>query len=98
MLHDSECRDYLYSTAFSDDFKSLFDHDRQSFDKPEGWLGRNIGQSPLMVDLPDVWNRLKDVYRNELRNLAYRPIPDASEIEMSIRELMEVVRSIHADG
>lgn len=98
LLHDSECRDYLYSTAFSDDFKSLFDHDRQSFDKPEGWLGRNIGQSPLMVDLPDVWNRLKDVYRNELRNLAYRPIPDASEIEMSIRELMEVVRSIHADG
>ena len=97
LLRDGECCDYLYSAAFSDDFRSLFDHDRQSFDKPEGWLGRNIRQSPLMVDWPGVWNRLKDVYRNELPDLAYRPVPDASEIETSIRELMEVVRSNHPD-
>lgn len=97
LLHDEECRSYLYSTAFSNDFKSLFGHDRNTFDKPEGWLERKISQSPLVADLSNVWNGLKDIYQKELRNLAYRPIPDASEIEMSIRELMEVVRSVHAD-
>lgn len=98
LLHNEECRNYLYSRDFSDDFRSLLDHDRQSFDKPEGWQDRNIRQSPLIVNWPDVWNRLKDVYLNELPDLAYRSIPSASEIEMSISELMEVVRSIYADG
>lgn len=98
LLHNGECRNYLHSKDFSDDFRSLLDHDRQSFDKPEGWLDRNIRQSPLIVNWPDVWNRLKNVYLNELPDLAYRSIPGASEIEISISELMEVVRSIYADG
>lgn len=33
------------------DFKSRFEHGRLSIGKPEGWLGRNIGLSPLVQGL-----------------------------------------------
>ena len=35
LLKDEECLTYLHSDAFPEDFRSLLEHDRQSFDKPQ---------------------------------------------------------------
>lgn len=94
LLQDDECSTYLYSGAFTDDFASLLDHDRQSFDKPEGWQIRRLEDSPLMTDLPQVWNDLRNVYLSELPDLAYRPVPEPAVIEDSIRKLMDVLHSV----
>ena len=92
LLKDEECLTYLHSDAFPEDFRSLLEHDRQSFDKPEGWRDRRLEESPLMTDLPQVWGNLQTVYMGELPDLAYRAIPAPSDVEESIRRLMALLR------
>lgn len=93
LLKDEECIEYLISDAFPHDFNSLLDHDRQSFDKPEGWRDRRLEESPLITDLSQVWSILQTVYLNELPDLAYRAIPAPSDVEESIRRLMMLLKS-----
>lgn len=97
LLQDDECRAYLHSGAFLDDFKSLLDHDRQSFDKPEGWRNRRLEQSPLITDLPQVWSSLQEVYLSELPDLAYRTVPDPANVKESISKLMTRLLSVETD-
>lgn len=97
LLQDEECRNYLYSETFIDDFASLLEHDRQSFGKPEGWRDRRLKDSPLMTDLSQVWDGLRSTYLSELPDLAYRPVPEPVAIEGSIRELMKVLHSVRTD-
>lgn len=97
LLRDEACCTYLHSGTFTDDFTSLLDHDRQSFDKPEGWRDRRLTDSPLMTDLPQVWDGLRSIYLSELPDLAYRAVPEPDAIEKSIRELMGVLHSVSAD-
>lgn len=93
LLQDNECREYLYGRAFTEDFQSLLEHDRESFDKPEGWCDRSLKESPLMTDLPKIWRTLQEKYLQELPDLAYRQIPLPETIEKSITELMDVLHS-----
>lgn len=93
LLQDEECSTYLYSGAFTDDFASLLDHDRQSFDKPKGWQNKRLEDSPLMSNLPQIWKDLRNVYLSELPDLAYCPVPEPAAIEDSIRKLMNVLHS-----
>lgn len=93
LLQDNECREYLYGRAFTEDFQSLLEHDRESFDKPEGWCDRSLKESPLMTDLPKIWRTLQEKYLQELPDLAYRQIPLPETIEKSISELMDVLHS-----
>lgn len=97
LLQDEECRTYLSDKTFLDDFISLLAHDKQNFDKPEGWLNKHLKDSPLMTDLSSVWNSLRSVYLNELPDLAYRTVPEPELIEASIRELMDILRSVETD-
>lgn len=92
LLLDEECLAYLHGGAFLDDFKSLLEYDRQSFDKPEGWRNRRLEESPLITDLPQVWGDLQAVYLNELPDLAYRTVPKPTDIEESIHRLMTMLR------
>ena len=87
LLQDNECREYLYGRAFTEDFQSLLDHDREVFDKPEGWRDRSLKESPLMTDLPKIWRTLQEKYLQELPDLAYRQIPLPETIEIRFRYL-----------
>ena len=89
LLKDEECKAYLNGEDFKKDFTSLFLHDQQNFDKPEGWQNRTVGQSPLITDLHETWSTLLATYENELPDLAYKSIPTSSEIENSIKEIMQ---------
>lgn len=87
-LHENK---QLFSEAFLSDFKSLLEHDRQSFDKPEGWQSKTVADSPLKTNLHEVWSTLQSVYLRELPDLAYKSIPDAAAIVDSISRLLVLV-------
>jgi hypothetical protein len=96
LLQDDECRHYLNSSAFTDDFKSLFTHDRDSFDKPDGWRNRRFADAPILADWPGVWSALQDTYLNELPELAYRTVPNPSEIQQSLQALLDIIRPVQS--
>ena len=87
LLQDAECQEYLSSNSFTQDFSSLLEHDRQLFDKPDGWSSRPLSQSPLISDLHETWVRLQPTYLRELPDLAYRDIPSVDAIEQTMQIL-----------
>jgi len=88
LLKDDECRSYLEGADFKNDFTSLFHHDQQSFNKPEGWQDKMVGQSPLITNLHEIWGLLMPIYETELPDLAYQSIPSSGEIEVSLKEIL----------
>lgn len=91
LYQDSECREYIQSAEFSEDFGNLLEHDRQSFAKPTGWQQRQLSESPLITNLHTTWLLLQPTYLRELPQLAYRDIPSADAIESSIQSIMSYI-------
>lgn len=89
---DKEANGYLKSDEFRSDFLELLKHDRQQFDKPEGWRTRSIEESPLLTAWDDVWKKTEQVYLKELPRLAYHEIPTSSQIFNSMRAILEYIR------
>ena len=87
LLCDKETGDYLNSEAFRADFQELFEHGRQQFDKPDGWLTRSLNQSPLLTAWADVWKKLEATYLRELPGLAYHKIPSSEEVSDSMQTI-----------
>ena len=87
-----ECKRYLQSEEFKNDFQKLFLEDQERFKEPDGWQNRLLCESPLFVNLNAVWDELKSVYESELPELAYRSVPKADVIVDSFRDL---IRGIH---
>lgn len=87
LFQDKECKVYLESNSFKDDFYSLMEHDQKSFDKPEGWQNKAWPESPLITDFHLVWESLRNVYLRELPDLAYQKIASMEEIEESIKNI-----------
>ena len=92
LLQDEECKDYIYSEQFQGDFKVLLDHDRATFDNPEGWNTMDITQSPLLSDFSSLWANLKTTYMKELPAIAFSDIPDAEEVAMSFEKIAKQLR------
>ena len=89
LLKDEECKDYIYSEKFKTDFKLLLDHDRATFDNPDGWNTMDIEQSPLLSDFSSLWANLKTTYMKELPAIAFSEIPDAEEVAESFEEIVK---------
>ena len=92
LWQDVECKWYLQSDEFKNDFQKLFLEDQERFKEPDGWQNRLLCESPLFVNLNAVWDELKSVYESELPELAYRYVPKADVIVDSFRDL---IRGIH---
>ena len=88
LLRNEETNGYLKSEAFRADFQGLFEHDRQQFDKPDGWLERSLEQSPLLTAWADVWKKLEATYLRELPGLAYHEIPSSEDIAGSMQTIL----------
>jgi len=50
------------------------------FTEPANWVGKAANQSPLAIDFPTLWTKLKDTYNTELSQLAYSSIPEEHKI------------------
>ena len=92
LLHDTETHTYLQSEDFKADLKALFDHDQQEFEKPDGWQGKTMADSPLLTNFHEVWNNLESLYLRELPDLAYQEIPSAEEIENSLITILSTIK------
>ena len=89
LLQDEECKDYIYSEQFQRDFKALLDHDRATFDNPEGWNTMDIEQSPLLSDFSSLWENLKNTYMKELPAIAFSDIPGTEEVAESFEKIVK---------
>ncbi|MEE1028337.1 MAG: nucleotidyl transferase AbiEii/AbiGii toxin family protein, partial [Agathobacter sp.] len=93
LLQDTECAEYLRSEQFKTDFNTLLTHDRETFDKPEGWNTMEIGQSPLLSDFPALWSNLKETYLKELPAIAFSGIPSEDAVAKSFEQIVyQIVR------
>lgn len=93
LVNDNDCRIYLDSREFIDNFTSLIGHDRAMFAKPDGWQTRIFSESPLLQDFDAVWRSLTHRYSLELPSLAYSTIPVPEEIAGSIKYVLGIIRA-----
>ena len=70
----------------------LIRHDQPSFDEPSGWQEHQIEDSPLLNDFDALWQTLQGTYKDELSQLAYKPIPEAWEIKATMDDFLTFVR------
>ena len=89
LLNDKEIALYLDSESFKSDFSNLLIQDQERFDKPEGWQNKSYTDSPIIKELPQLWQSLKHVYLKELPDLAYKEIPTTAEIENSLVQIIQ---------
>ena len=93
LLHDEDVHAYLLSEEFKTDLRVLFDHDQQKFEKPDGWKGKTMANSPLLTDFCEIWEKnLQFLYLRELPDLAYQEIPTTTAIEENISTILSVVK------
>lgn len=57
-----------------------------------GWQSKSISESPLVIDFPTIWKKLRGKYQTELSALAYRPIPDEKDVAKCFSELINKIR------
>ena len=88
LLQDRECAEYLQTEQFRTDFNTLLAHDRETFDKPEGWNTIEIEESPLLSNFPEVWSDLKETYLKELPAIAFSTIPGEDVIAKSFEQII----------
>ena len=91
MLQNPECAEYLQSEQFKTDFNTLLAHDRETFDKPEGWNTMEIEQSPLLSDFSNLWSNLKDTYLKELPAIAFSEIPKEEVVAKPATNASQVI-------
>ena len=94
LLQDPECVEYLKSEQFKTDFNTLLAHDRDTFDKPEGWNTMKIEQSPLLSDFSNLWSNLKETYLKELPAIAFSTIPSEDVVAKSFEKIINNLSSI----
>lgn len=94
LFRDRAVNEYLKSEEFRSDFLELFTHDRQQFDKPEGWRARSLEESPLLTAWDDVWKKTGPVYLKELPGLAYHEIPASDQISDSMKTILGYIRNL----
>lgn len=95
LMHDVECREYLQSEQFENEFKELYAHDQESFDHPKGWNRQPHTASPLLTDFESVWGQLRRTYETKIPPLAYvQPIPSANAAEEAFKQIVEVLKKI----
>lgn len=94
LMDDPACHEYFHSTEFSNDLGSLLEHDREMFDRPDGWSTQPVSKSPLFTSLDEVWdNGLSSLYERELSVLAYKSIPSAKTVINSLSQIMAIIKS-----
>jgi hypothetical protein len=80
LANDAECSRYLISADFNADFAELYTHDQQIFNEPAGWQKKTVNQSILLTDFMSLWYKMRDIYQNELSQLAFSAIPDEKDV------------------
>ncbi len=93
LLQDEECKEYINSPKFKEEFEIILAHDKEIFADPKGWQDVDIKDIPLFNDTERVWDELTSVYRSELSGLAFEEIPEDKEVLESFNEIISILIS-----
>jgi hypothetical protein len=91
-MNDSECNKFIKSKDFKKRFNEILEHDKKIFEEPETWESKQLTESPLINDFPNIWQQLKETYKTELSALAFSEIPDEEKISNSFEELIKLIQ------
>ena len=80
LLQDDECRAYINSPKFNEEFEAILAHDKEIFADPKGWQDVAIKDIPLFNDTERVWSELAPIFLNELSGLAFEKMPNEKEV------------------
>ncbi len=95
LVNDAECAQYLRSDQFKQEFRELYAHDQESFDRPQGWKNQPHTMSPLLTEFDSVWQNLRSTYETNIPPLAYiKPIPAADKAAEAFGQIAEVLKTI----
>lgn len=94
LLQDFDCAAYLNSEQFKNDFETLLNHDKETFENPSGWRTKSLRQSPLLSDFLTIWGELKDTYNKELPGIAFSSIPKEQDIANSFISIADTMKHI----
>lgn len=92
LMNDSECNEFVKSTDFKKRFLEILEHDKKIFDDPENWQSKQLGESPLINDFSNIWQKIKETYKTELSALAFSEIPGEEKVSKSFEELLKFVQ------
>jgi predicted nucleotidyltransferase component of viral defense system len=92
LMKDQGCIAFVNTDSFKEQFESIWQHDRATFEEPLGWRLKAFSESPLVMDFPNVWHQLKGKYQTELSALAYRPIPNEKEVAACFEDLVRRIQ------
>lgn len=92
LMNDPECNDFIKSTEFKKRFNEILEHDKKIFDEPENWQLKQLTDSPLINNFPNIWQQLKETYNTELSALAFSKIPTEEEVSSSFKELVKLIQ------
>jgi predicted nucleotidyltransferase component of viral defense system len=89
LMKNPDCIGFIASDDFKKQFNAILIQDKAMFDEPKGWQTKSISESPLLTDFPAIWKQLKEKYQTELSALAYRPIPNESDLSKCFEQLLK---------
>ncbi len=86
LMQHPDCVIFVASETFKHHFDILIQHDKELFEEPLGWQGKELKESSLIINFELIWEKIKDKYQSELSALSYRDIPNEKLIsEVFIR-------------
>ena len=92
LAQDAECAEYIQSPHFKTDFFELLEHDKESFNTPEGWRTKGVLESPLTTNFPSLWESLRIVYQNELAQLTFVAAPEEKEVAQAFEGIINRIK------
>ena len=91
LLQDAECKEYVYNGNFKTDFQKILEHDKKMFADPKGWQDVDIKNIPLFNDTERVWSEIAPIYKSELSELAFLPIPAEGDVLGSFMQMIKEI-------
>ncbi len=92
LAKDKECKEFISTDSFKIKFYEIFEHDRQIFDTPVGWVNKTVAESVLVRNFDNTWSNLTKRYIQELTAYSYsETIPDSKDIAKEFKILISKI-------
>jgi predicted nucleotidyltransferase component of viral defense system len=92
LMQNTECIKFVSSESFKNQFDNILQHDREMFEEPNGWQTKPVTESPLITNFPILWEQLKEKYQIELSSLAFRTIPNETDVAYCFEHLIKRIQ------
>ena len=89
LLQQKEFSDFFKSPAFDEMLVRVATDDVASFRNNNKWLANHPNDALIFRDLDVIWERLKDTYNGDFRNLVYGDLPKEEAVLATLKIIKE---------